>query len=351
MNMLDLLQEAVQKGASDIFLISNLEPSFRINSKIERVGEEKLKSDDVELLVREIYRMAKNRNVDKLFETGDDDFSFSVSGLGRFRTNTALQRGSLSVVIRTVSFEIPDYQAMRIPEKVMSLAASPKGLVLITGAAGSGKSTTLACIMNKINTERASHIITMEDPIEFLHSHKKSIVTQREIGGDTQSYVTALRAVLRQSPDVILIGEMRDFETIDIAMTAAEAGQLLFSTLHTTGAANTIDRIVDIFPVNQQQQIRLQLSMVLQAVVSQQLIQGVDGNLVPVFEIMTMTPAIRNMIREAKTHQIDSAIYSGAAEGMQTMDGAILSAYNAGAISAENALLHSLHPEEMKKRM
>ncbi|MDL2254506.1 PilT/PilU family type 4a pilus ATPase, partial [Ruminococcaceae bacterium OttesenSCG-928-I18] len=292
-----------------------------------------------------------DRPIEKLLAEGDDDFSFSVPGVGRFRANTFRQRGSLAAVVRVVLFDLPDPSSLSIPEVVMSLGDFTKGLVLITGPAGSGKSTTLACLVDKINSTRADHIITMEDPIEYIHKHKQSIVTQREINGDTKDYASALRAVLRQSPDVILVGEMRDAETIEIAVTAAETGQLVLSTLHTTGAANTVDRILDIFPPTQQHQIRIQLSMVLRAVVSQQLIPSVDGKLIPVFEIMLLTPAIRNMIRESKVHQIDSAIFAGASMGMITMDQSILNLYKQGRITADTALQYSVNLEEMKKRV
>ena len=351
MHVMELLTQAVEKRVSDIFIISNFEPAFRVESEIVRTSFPLLRQEDARRLVEEIYELANGRDMTTLLKTGDDDFSFSLPGLGRFRANTCLQRGTVTAVIRVVLFELPDPEQLGIPPQVMDLVNSPKGMVLITGSAGSGKSTTLACMIDKINSARACHIITMEDPIEYLHRHKKSIVTQREIGGDSVSYVAALRAVLRQSPDVILLGEMRDFETIEIAMTAAEAGQLIFSTLHTTGAANTIDRIVDIFPVNQQQQIRLQLSMVLRAVVYQQLIPSVDGKLVPAFEVMVVNPAIRNMIREAKTYQMDSAIFAGAAAGMCTMDASLLELFRAGRITGENAVLYSLHPEEMQKKI
>ena len=351
MGIIDLLQSAVQQGAADIFLISNFEPAFRIQSEIIRIGANVLKPEQVEVLICEIYKLAKGRSMEKLLQTGDDDFSFSVPGLGRFRTNAAVQRGTLTVVIRVVSFTVPNYKELNIPQKVMELASLVKGLVLIAGAAGNGKTTSLACLIDKINSERACHIVTMEDPIEYLHRHKKSIVTQREIGVDTENYASGLRAALRQSPDVILIGEMRDFETMDIAMSAAESGQLVFSTLHTTGTANTIDRIVDSFPENRQQQIRLQLSMVLQAVVSQQLIPGKNGELFPVFEILLATPAVRNMIREAKTHQMDSVIFSGSKIGMQSMDTAIFELYREKKISAENAVMYSLHPDEMQQKI
>ena len=230
----------------------------------------------------------------------------------------------------------------------MKLSQLPRGLVLVTGPAGSGKSTTLACIIDRINRTRNAHVITLEDPIEFLHRHQKSVVTQREIGLDTDSYVDGLRAALRQAPDVILLGEMRDYETIRIAMTAAETGHLVISTLHTTGAANTIDRIIDIFPANAQQQIRVQLSMVLQAVVSQQLVPTTDGLLRPAFELMLLTKAIRNLIRESKIQQIDSIIASGGAQGMMTMDGSLRQLWSEGVISADTAITYSQDSERMK---
>ena len=284
-------------------------------------------------------------------DTGDDDFSFSIVGMGRFRCNAYKQRGSLAAVLRVVAFELPDYRNLGIPQTVIDLSRRKKGLVLITGSAGSGKSTTLSCIINEINLTRNSHIITIEDPIEYLHKHRKSIVSQREVSHDTEGYVEALRAALRQAPNVILLGEMRDFETIATAMTAAETGQLVLSTLHTVGASNTVDRIIDVFPPNQQQQIRVQLSMVLQAVVSQQLIPGLDGKLVPAFEIMLVTPAIRNMIREAKVHQIDNVLYSSAGEGMVAMDSDILRLYKEGRISRENALLYAVSPETLSRKL
>ncbi|MEG1870333.1 MAG: PilT/PilU family type 4a pilus ATPase, partial [Oscillospiraceae bacterium] len=262
--------------------------------------------------IKEIYLLADNRNMHHILDEGDDDFSFAVKGVSRFRVSAYRQRGSLAAVIRIVTFELPNPSDLGIPDTVMELSKRSKGLVLVTGAAGSGKSTTLACIIDKINHTKNDHIITLEDPLEYLHRHGTSIVSQREISTDTESYVKALRAALRQSPDVILLGEMRDYETISVAMTAAETGHLIISTLHTIGVANTIDRIIDAFPSSQQRQIAIQLSMILQAVVSQQLIPTKNGGIVPAFEIMLMNNAIRNMIRESKVHQIDSVIYSSA---------------------------------------
>ncbi|MBP5606234.1 MAG: PilT/PilU family type 4a pilus ATPase, partial [Ruminiclostridium sp.] len=263
--------------------------------------------------------------------------------------NIYRQRGSYSAVLRFVPFELPRAEELGIPSQVTELTSVKNGIVLVTGAAGNGKSTTLACLIDHINSTRSGHIITIEDPIEFLHRHKKCIISQREINIDTNSYIDALRAALRQSPDVILLGEMRDYETINVAMTAAETGQLVFSTLHTLGAANTIDRIIDVFPTNQQHQIRIQLSMVLRAVISQQLLPSKEGKLVPAFEIMTMNSAIRTMIREEKTHQIDAVIQ--ASQGMETMDNCIVNMFRKGIITAETACEYAYNQELMEKRV
>ena len=282
---------------------------------------------------------------------GDDDFSFALPGLARFRVNTYRQRGSMAAVVRVVSFEIPDWQKLHIPEQVMDLANVTHGMVLVTGTAGSGKSTTQACIINRINQTRNCHIITLEDPIEFLHRDQMSIVSQREIAIDTNDYLSALRACLRQAPDVILLGEMRDHETIRTAMTAAETGHLLIATLHTKGTVNTIDRIIDSFPPAQQDQIRIQLSTVLHTVVSQQLLPDKNGGLVPAYEVMHMNSAIRNLIRDSKNHQIDNAIATGRTEGMISMDQSILDLYNAGYITQETALSYADNPDQLRRRM
>ena len=253
--------------------------------------------------------------------------------------------------MRIITFSLPSPDILGIPDVIIHAGNLPKGLVLVTGPAGSGKSTTLACVVNHINETMEKHIITLEDPLEFLHRHQKSIVSQREINADTDSYVTALRASLRQSPDVILLGEMRDYETIEVAMTAAETGHLVISTLHTIGAANTIDRIIDVFPANQQRQIAVQLSMVLQAVVSQQLVPGIDGKRIPAFEIMTVTPAIRNMIRDNKIPQIEGVIYSSNKGDMISMDNSLLNLYKNKRITAETALAYASNPEMLKKKL
>lgn len=344
------LKDALSYGASDIFIVAGRPTVYKVNGQLSNVDDHRLLPADTEAFVRQIYQLA-NRPIEPLLETGDDDFSFAVQGISRFRVSAYRQRSSLAAVVRVIRFELPDPEALHIPESILRLADRTKGMVLVTGSAGSGKSTTLACMIDRINTHRADHIITLEDPLEYLHSHKKSIVSQRETGSDTMSYLTALRGALRQSPDVILLGEMRDYETITVAMTAAETGHLLFSSLHTVGAANTVDRILDVFPPNQQHQIAVQLAMVLQAVVSQQLLPTVDGGLMPAFEVMAVNPAIRNMIRENKIHQIDTVIAASAEEGMVSMDASILNLYRAGRISDRTALTYAANPDLLAKKM
>ncbi len=312
MDALTFLTETTNTGASDLFIVAGLPLSYKKNGSLVTMDTDKIMPAQSESMIREIYQLADNRDINRFLETGDDDFSFAVRGLSRYRVSTYKQRGSMAAVIRVITFQLPNPSDLGIPDSIIELGNTNKGLVLVTGPAGSGKSTTLACIIDAINRTQEKHIITLEDPLEFLHSHKKSIVSQREINTDTESYIMALRASLRQSPDVILLGEMRDYETMAVAMTAAETGHLVLSTLHTLGAANTIDRIIDVFPPNQQRQIAVQLSSVLRAVVSQQLVPDVNEGLTPAFEIMKTTPAIKNMIRENKVHQIDGIIYSSA---------------------------------------
>ncbi|MGN1090428.1 MAG: type IV pilus twitching motility protein PilT [Huintestinicola sp.] len=343
----DLLKEAVSKSASDIFIVSGTAVSFKIFGNVAPANDEMIMPADSERLIGEIFELAdikmKPSELDR-----EADFSFSYAGVGRFRVNVYRQRGTLAAVLRNVLFELPDSSALHIPETIMSLTENQNGIILITGAAGSGKSTTLTCMIDRINSTRCGHIVTIEDPIEFLHKHKKSIISQREIGIDADSYSGALRSTLRQSPNVILLGEMRDNETMSIAMTAAETGQLVLSTLHTLGAVNTIDRIVDSFPTNQQPQIRMQLSMVLKAVISQQLVPDVDGKLYPVFEVMTVNNAIRTMIREQKTHHIESIMQTS--PGMQTMDSGIFNLLAAKKITEETAVLYASNSEMMAKK-
>ena len=347
----DVLRNAVEQGAADIFLIPGMPLSWKVGGKIMYQSDEKIFPKEIEEMVREIYALANNRSMDHVVECGDDDFAMALPGVSRFRVNVFRQRGSLAAIIRVITFDLPDFHNLNIPQVVIDISRMTKGFVLVTGPAGNGKSTTLACIIDHINHTQEKHIITLEDPLEYLHRHDKSIVSQREINADTESYVTALRASLRQSPDVILLGEMRDYETTQVAMTAAETGHLIFSTLHTIGAANTIDRIIDVFPPNQQRQIAVQLSMVLQAVVSQQLVPSTDGRQVPAFEIMTVTPAIRNMIRDNKIPQIDGLIYSSANNDLISMDTSLLGLYKDGKITEETALTYATNPEMLKRRL
>ena len=349
-NLKEILEKAVETGASDVFVIAGAPLSYKVNGHIFPQREEKVLPESSESIIRQIYEMA-DRPIDRLITLGDDDFAFAIPGLSRFRASAYKQRGSLAAVIRVIAFGIPDYRKLGILEEVMRVSERTKGLVLVTGPAGGGKSTTLACIIDRINETREGHIITLEEPIEFLHRNKKSIVSQREMELDTRDYVTALRACLRQAPDVILLGEMRDLETIRTALTAAETGHLVISTLHTVGAANTIDRIVDVFPPEQQQQVKIQLAMLLRTVVSQQLVPTVKGGLTPAFEIMHVTGAIRTMIREGKVHQIDSVIASSAPAGMRSMDTSLLGLYQTGVISVDTAVRYAVNADLIMKHI
>lgn len=350
MDVRKILEEATKREASDIFIIAGRPLTYKSKGIMNTLDDQRMEPKDTFQFVSAIYTLAE-RKIDDFDRTGDDDFSFAIPGVSRFRVSTFKQRGSYSAVIRVISFTLPHPSELGIPDAVMELANSRSGMILVTGPAGSGKSTTLACLIDKINHEREAHIITLEDPLEFLHRHEKSIVSQREINTDTENYLTALRAALRQSPDVILLGEMRDYETINTAVTAAETGHLIFSSLHTIGAANTIDRIIDVFPASQQHQISIQLASVLQAVVSQKLVPSVSGEMVPAFEIMVLTPAIRNLIREGKVHQIDGIIYTSAAENMIAMDSSILDLYKKGIIDRHTAISEAVNPEIMEKRL
>ena len=351
MDIKELLKEIVTRNASDIFIIAGSPCAIKVAGKIIKYNDTRLMPLDTEKMIKDIYQLANNRDFSNFLASGDDDFSFSLPNIGRFRVNAYRQRNSCAAVLRIVRFELPDPKKMHIPEIVCDLANQKKGMILVTGPAGSGKSTTLACIIDQINQKRNTHIITIEDPIEYLHSHNKSIVSQREVFHDTKNYVAALKAALREAPEVILVGEMRDLETIDIAITAAETGHLIFSSLHTVGAANTIDRMIDVFPASQQQQIRVQLAMVLNAVICQQLLPGVDGKMIPAFEIMICNQAIRTLIRDGKTHQIDSTISNSRQLGMITMDEAIIELYKQGKISKETALMYATNPKIVERRL
>lgn len=345
----ELLKAAVDQNASDLHITVGIPPVIKVGAAFKRLADKPLTPDAAAKLVRDLF---PREVLYKEFQSeGDKDFSFSIPGLSRFRVNAFMQRGSLAAVVRIVPFHLPNPDRLGIPKSVQNLSKLTKGLVLVTGPAGSGKSTTLAAIIKLINENRECHVLTLEDPIEYLHGHKKSIVNQREIGIDAQSYARGLRAAMRESPDVILLGEMRDLETTSIALTAAETGQLVFSTLHTIGAAKTIDRIIDVFPPNQQHQIRVQLSTVLQAVVSQQLIPSPEKGCVPAFEIMHVNDAIRNLIRENKTPLIDSIIQTSRSDGMITMDASLIRLYEDGQITRENALLHSVNRQTLAKHI
>lgn len=345
----ELLNVAREKKASDLHLTVGLPPKMRVDGELIDMNYPKLTPPDVENIAINLMN-EKQREI--FAEEGELDFAFSVPQVGRFRTNVFRQRGSVALSMRLVDTVIPEPEDLGVPQSVIDLYKKKRGLVLVTGPTGSGKSTTLASLINKINHELNAHVITLEDPIEYLHSHDKAMINQREIGLDTTAYDKALRAALREDPDVILVGEMRDLETIATAITAAETGHLVFSTLHTIGAAATIDRIIDVFPPHQQQQIRIQLAMVLEAVISQQLIPSTDKKgRVAAFEVMHGTVPIRNLIREGKAYQIASVIQTSRKEGMKTMDDALIDLYMQGKISPENAINYAQDLAYVEKRV
>jgi len=348
--VIDWLKLAVEDGASDIFIGAGRGVSFKKNGVIVSKSDTFVQPSEAEVLITGLYELGK-RSMTKYLETGDDDFPVTVPGLARFRVNTYRQRSTMAAIIRVVLFSIPDYKELLIPDDVMRISTETNGLVLVTGPAGGGKSTTLACIIDAINKTRNCHIITLEDPIEYLHRDNLSLVSQREVSTDTDSYGIALRACMRQVPDIILLGEMRDHETIRTAITAAETGHLVISTLHTVGAANTIDRIIDIFPPEQQQQVRVQMSMVLRMVVSQRLMPNVNGESIPAFEIMRVNNAISNIIRESKTHQIDSVIQTSSHDGMIGMDAFIVKLFRNGDITKETAISNASNPEQVMRQL
>lgn len=341
--MEQLLRQAVKSGASDLHITVGVPPILRINGNLVRTEHQILTVKDTEDL---FINITKDEQQIYFKEHGEIDFSFAIFGLSRFRVNAFRQRGSVAIVIRVVNENVPTLEQLGHPAILKTLASQARGLVLVTGPTGSGKSTTLAAMINLINQERSCHILTLEDPIEYLHKHSKSIVNQREMHTDTQSFTIALRAALREDPDVILVGEMRDPETIATAITAAETGHLVFATLHTGSAAQTIDRIIDAFPAYQQQQIRIQLSVTLQGIVAQQLLPRIDQqSRVAALEILIATPAVRNIIREGKTHQLTSVIQTGAKFGMQPMDIALRDLYRRGTVSYAEALMRAIDEE------
>lgn len=340
MRIQDLMETAAARDASDLHISVGLPPIMRISTGLQPLSDEKVTPDMAQQFAREIMN---NAQWDSFMKNGEYDFSLSVPGKFRYRINVFRQRQSVALAMRLIKYNPPDINTLGLPPVVTNLCALNRGLILVTGPTGSGKSTTLAAMIDLINNTRSRHILTLEDPIEYLHRHKKCIVNQREIGVDSVDYSRALRAALRQDPDIILIGEMRDLETISIALTAAETGHLVLSTLHTTGAAQTIDRIIDVFPPHQQQQIRMQVSMTLMAVISQQLVMCTDGKTrVAAVETMIATPAIRNLIRESKVHQITAAMQASTSAGNLLMDNSLAALHKSGKISREAALTYCI---------
>jgi len=343
----DLLRIVVEKGASDLHLCAGVPPVIRLDGRLIPTNYEKATPQDTQRLM---YDILTDEQIQRFESTLELDFSYSLGKMARFRVNVYRDRGAVAAAFRLIPTRIPTIRELNLPPVLEELTRLPRGLIIVTGPTGSGKSTTQAAMINQINMERSVHIVTIEDPIEYLHTHRFSIINQRELGQDTKSFHNALRAVLREDPDVILVGEMRDPETIALAITAAETGHLVLATLHTNSASTTIDRIVDVFPPGQQEQIRIQLSNSIQAVICQQLLPraGQPGR-VPAVEVMIATPAIRNLIRENKAHQITSVIQTSANVGMQTMDQSLRDLYMKGWITLEEALSRAMNPDELKK--
>ena len=337
------MREAVERRASDIQLTVGVPPTLRINGALVRLNLPPLGPADT---LRLFESIAPEERQTYFRQNGEVDFSHTIHGLSRFRVNAFRQRGSVAIAVRLIPEQVPTLDQLELPEVVATLARKPRGLILVTGPTGSGKSTTMAAMINLINEEQSCNIITLEDPIEYLHRHKKSLINQREISADTRSFANGLRAALREDPDVILVGEMRDMDTISIAVRAAETGHLVLATLHTSDASQTIDRIIDVFPPYQQQQIRTQLSLTLQGIISQQLLprRSGTGRAVAV-EILVATPAVRNLVREGKSHQLLTVIQTGAKTGMQSMDAALRDLCRAGIVADEEALMRASDPD------
>lgn len=347
----ELLESAVTKGASDIHISASLPPVFRIDGKLIRTNHEALTAENVETLVFPILNNEQRRKLEQDWEL---DLSYGIHGLGRFRVNVYKNNGTYAAAFRTINTEVPSFESLGLPPIVRKITEKPRGLILVTGPTGSGKSTTLASMIDFINENRNEHILTIEDPVEFVHQSKKSVVHQRELGQDTRSFGNALKSALREDPDIILVGELRDLETISLAITAAETGHLVMGTLHTSSASQTIDRIIDVFPEGQQQQVRVMLSNSLCAVFSQTLLPKINENgekkgRVMAQEIMVVNGAIANLIREGKTSQMYSAIQTGAQQGMQTLETALANLYRKGMISADDALGKTSRPDELRR--
>ena len=347
----ELLEEAVHKGASDLHISADMPPVFRIDGKLIRTNYAALSPEDVEALVFPILNNEQRRRLEQEWEL---DLSYGIKGLSRFRVNIYRSNGSYAGAFRTITSDVPSFESLGLPPIVRKITEKPRGLILVTGPTGSGKTTTLASMIDYINESRSEHILTIEDPVEFVHESKKSVVHQRELGQDTRSFANALRAALREDPDIILVGELRDLETISLAITAAETGHLVLGTLHTSSAGQTIDRIIDVFPEIQQQQIRIQLSNSIIGVFSQTLLPklnevGEKSGRVMDQEILIVTSAIANLIREGKTTQIYSAIQTGSQQGMQTLENALAALYKKRLITSEDALSKSSRPDELKR--
>ena len=342
----DLLKQMIDHGASDLHITVGTPPKLRVDGKLVSVDHPSLNPADTKALCYSILTDAQKHRFEEYNEL---DLSFGLKGISRFRANIFMQRGAVAGAFRTIPFAIKNFQDLGLPEIIHDLVKKPRGLIVVTGPTGSGKSTTLATMVDRINDERQDHIITIEDPIEYLHTHKKCLINQREVNADTTSFKTALKYVLRQDPDVVLIGEMRDLETIEAALTVSETGHLTLATLHTNSAVQTINRIIDVFPAHQQEQIRVQLSFVLEGILSQQLIPKKSGKGRSLaVEILVPSPAIRNLIREDKVHQIYSSMQTGQSKsGMQTMNQSLLDLYTKGLISYEDAVGRSMVPEEL----
>lgn len=343
-----ILMRSIDEQASDIHFTVGRPPCYRVDGVLAPIVGERLTPEMLEEL---LLPLIDERHREEFQKDGQTDFAYAISGVGRFRVNVFQQRGTYAAVMRCLPFEIPEPESLGIPKEVIEVTNRKRGLVLVTGPTGSGKSTTLASLLHVINQKYPYHIITLEDPIEYLHRHDKSIVNQREIGSDSNSYGAALRAALREDPDVILVGEMRDLETISTAITAAETGHLVFSTLHTIGADKTIDRIIDVFPPDQQQQIRIQLAAVLECVVSQQLIRKERGGRVAALEVLFANNAVRNLIREGKTFQIPSIMQTSRRAGMMTMDDALYDLFMKGEIGPDAVVTYAQDPVAMNKKV
>lgn len=347
MDMVDILTEVLEVEASDLHLTVGVPPVVRIGGKLQHMDYPRLASSDSRDLIYSILTQKQRQELETEWEI---DFSYSVPGKARFRVNAFFQRNSLGAAFRLIPVEIKSIDELKLPPVVHTFCHKPRGFVLVTGPTGSGKSTSLAAIVDEINSIREEHIMTIEDPIEFLHSHKKCIVNQREVGADTKAFTRALKSVLRQDPDIILVGEMRDLETIQIALTAAETGHLVFATLHTQDAPQTIDRMIDVFPPHQQEQIRVQISSTLQGVITQQLLPLRDGEgRAAAVEVLIPTPGVRNLIREGKTHQIYTSMQTGTRQGMQTMDASLADLVRRNLISKDLAIQRSSNPEDLER--